>query len=87
MSNFVKSVVMTLIAFFSVNYLTGNLEMSAALASIPLVLGLVGVMHNLAYSFAALCLVCAVAWFIAPLETKTAVRTEVQKTGITLTAR
>ena len=44
-------------------------------------------MHGLAYSFAALCLVCAVAWSVAPQETKTMVRAEVEKTGVKITAK
>lgn len=87
MPNFLKAIVMTLVAFFSINYLTDNLSIALGLALIPLVLGLVGVMHGLAYSFAALCLICAVAWFVAPPDTKTLVRAEVEKAGVKITAK
>jgi uncharacterized membrane protein len=85
--NFLKALVMTVIAFVSIYYLTGNSTMAVALSLIPLLLGLVGVMHGFAYSFAALCLVCAVAWSVAPQETKTMVRAEVEKTGVKITAK
>ncbi len=87
MPNFVKAIVMTLVTFFSIHYLTANLTMALALALIPLILGLMGIMQGLAYSFAALCLIGAVAWSIAPNETRGKVRAEIEKTGFTLTAR
>ncbi|GJE17883.1 hypothetical protein AIGOOFII_2602 [Methylobacterium marchantiae] len=87
MPNFVKAIVMTLVAFFSVYYLTESTTISLSLSLIPLVLGFVGVMHGLAYSFAAMCLICAVAWSVSPPETKTMVRSEVDKTGFKITAK
>lgn len=87
MPNFLKALVMTVVAFVSIYYLTGNSTMAVALSLIPLLLGLVGVMHGFAYSFAALCLVCAVAWSVAPQEIKTMVRAEVEKTGVKITAK
>ncbi|KQP00987.1 hypothetical protein [Methylobacterium sp. Leaf93] len=86
MPNFLKAIIMSAIAFASVYYLTGNPTMAVALSLIPLLLGLVRVMHGFAYSLAALCLIGAVAWSVAPVETKTMVRAEVEKTGVKITA-
>lgn len=87
MPNFLKALVMAAVAFASIHYLTGSSTMAVALSLIPLLLGLVGVMHGFAYSFAALCLICAVAWFVAPLETKTMVRAEAEKAGVKISAQ
>lgn len=86
MPNFLKAIIMTVVAFGSVYYLTGNSAMAMGLSLIPLLLGLVRVMHGFAYSLAALCLIGAVAWSVAPVETKTMVRAEVEKTGVKITA-
>lgn len=69
-----KPVVMALVAYFSIHYLTGSVFDAAVVALLPLVLGWVGVLTALGYSASALSVVVAVVWAIMPTTERTLVR-------------
>ncbi|WP_155912009.1 hypothetical protein [Methylobacterium sp. 77] len=82
MDNITKPIIMAAIAFGSVFYMSGNLNISIASAFVPLILSMMGVVQSLGYAFSAICLILSVFWFASPEETREKVRSEVERIAL-----
>lgn len=77
---FIKPVALAVITFISVYFLSGSAFIGLVIASIPLLLGWLGIMETFAYGMAATVFIAAVLWAAAPSEVKTFV--EAQATSL-----
>lgn len=66
----VKSVVLALVTWASVWYLSGSVLTAILFAMVPLIFGVLAVAENIGSSVAALSLIAAVAWASLPPATK-----------------
>jgi uncharacterized protein involved in cysteine biosynthesis len=80
LSRFGKPVAYSIVMFFALLYLTGNVKTAAIGTLIPLVLGSLGILTSIAYTLTALVLLLAVAVAVAPPSVKERARTLISQT-------
>ncbi len=69
-ARFIKPLALAVITFFSVYFLSGSSFIGIILASIPLLLGWLGIMESFAFGMAALVFIGAVVWAATPSQMK-----------------
>lgn len=70
LARFLKPLALAAICFVSLLYLTKSLSASLVVATVPLLLGWLGIMQSLAYGIAAVVFLSAVAWAATPSDIK-----------------
>ena len=80
-----KPVLMFVITYFAVRFLTGSTGDAVLVGLIPLVLGVINIFTNIGYALTAVLVIVSVAWGVTPMVVKARVNAQVyQATGVAL---